>query len=84
MLGYESKGELLRANLAKDMCLDPGEHDKAIELYSNTHLAQVREALWKTKDGRRIKVRVSGRNILDSGSKERVFEQIVEGTTALQ
>jgi PAS domain S-box-containing protein len=83
LLGYESESELLRANLAKDIYLDPSDREKAVELYSKTHLAQFSEALWKTKDGRRIKVRVNGQTILDSVGHGRVFEEVVEEATAL-
>jgi two-component system, sensor histidine kinase and response regulator len=82
MLGYDSETELLRANLARDVYVDPSEREKTVELYSNAHLIQVTEPLWKTKDGRQIKVRVNGQSIVAKASKEKVFEEIVEETTA--
>ena len=81
MLGYDSETELLRANLARDVYLDPSEREKTVELYSNTHLIQVTEPLWKTKEGRQIKVKVNGQNILDKAGKGKVFDEIVEETT---
>jgi two-component system, sensor histidine kinase and response regulator len=81
MLGYDSETELLRANLARDVYLDPSEREKTVELYSNTHLIQVTEPLWKTKEGRQIKVKVNGQNILDKTGKGKVFDEIVEETT---
>jgi PAS domain S-box-containing protein len=83
MLGYDSETELLRANLARDVYLDPSEREKTVELYSNTHLIQVTEPLWKTKEGRQIKVRVNGQIMLDKAGNEEVFEEIVEDAVAL-
>jgi PAS domain S-box-containing protein len=82
MLGYDSETDLLSANLARDVYVNPEEREKTVELYSNTHQIRVTEALWKTKDGRQITVRVNGQIIQDKAGKEKVFEEIVEDTTA--
>jgi PAS domain S-box-containing protein len=82
MLGYDSETELLTANIGTDVYVDPGEREKTVELYSNTHLIRVTEALWKTKDGRQIPVRVNGQIMQDKEGKEKVFEEIVEDATA--
>jgi PAS domain S-box-containing protein len=82
MLGYDSETDLLSANLARDVYVDPEEREKTVELYSNTHLIRVTEALWKTKNGGQITVRVKGQIIQDKAGKEKVFEEIVEDTTA--
>jgi PAS domain S-box-containing protein len=83
MLGYDSETELLRVNLTRDVYVDPVEREKTVKLYSNTHLVRVTEALWKTKDGRQIKVRVNGQIMLDKAGNEEVFEEIVEDAVAL-
>ena len=83
MLGYDSETELLGVNLARDVYVDPVEREKTAELYSNTQLIRVTEALWKTKDGRQIKVRVNGQLMLDKAGNEEVFEEIVEDAVAL-
>lgn len=83
MLGYDSETEMLRVNLARDVYLDPVEREKTVKLYSNTHLIRVTEAVWKTKHGRQIKVRVNGQIMLDKAGNEEVFEEIVEDAVAL-
>jgi PAS domain S-box-containing protein len=82
MLGYDSESELLSANLARDVYVDPSEHEKTVELYSNKHLIQVTEPLWKTKDGRQITVRINGQVILNKASEGKIFEEIVVDTTS--
>jgi PAS domain S-box-containing protein len=83
MLGYDSETELLRVNLARDVYVDPVEREKTVKLYSNAHLVRVTEAVWKTKHGRQIKVRVNGQIMLDKAGNEEVFEEIVEDAVAL-
>ena len=83
MLGYDSETELLSANLARDVYVDPVEREKTVKLYSNTHLVRVTEAVWKTKHGRQIKVRANGQIMLDKAGSKEVFEEIVEDTVAL-
>lgn len=81
MLGYESEAELLRANLAKDVYVDPAERQRIIEQHSKTELILDRDLVWKRKDGRRINVKANGRVIRDETGGVECFEVIVEDVT---
>jgi two-component system cell cycle sensor histidine kinase/response regulator CckA len=81
MLGYDSEAELLRANLARDVYVDPAERERIIEQHSKTDLILDRELLWKRKDGQQITVRANGRVIRDATGMLERFEVIVEDVT---
>jgi len=81
MLGYTSEAELLRANLAKDVYVDPAQRKRIIEQYSKTDLILDCEALWKRKDGSQITIRGNGRVIRDETERVECFEVIVEDIT---
>ena len=68
MLGYESRQELLQANLATDIYRYPAEHQKINELFlRDSHFKDI-EVEWKRKDGAFITVRCSGWPVKDESS----------------
>ena len=81
MLGYDSEAELLRANLARDVYVDPAERERTVALYSRSDQIVDIEVLWKRKDGRQISVRVNGRVIRDKTGRVEFFDAIVEDVT---
>jgi two-component system cell cycle sensor histidine kinase/response regulator CckA len=81
MLGYGSEAELLRANLARDVYVNPAERQRNIERYSKSELTLDGETLWKRKDGSQITIRGNGRAIRDETERVECFEVIVEDIT---
>src|ERR1700737_5479733 len=68
MLGYESRQELLQANLATHIYRLPAEHQKINEMFlRDSHFKDI-EVEWKRKDGAFITVRCSGWPVKDESS----------------
>jgi len=67
MLGYESRAELLKMNLARDLYLDPQEHRRIIELLAMQQKFKDVEVEWRRKDGSLTKARCGGFVVKDGG-----------------
>jgi diguanylate cyclase (GGDEF)-like protein/PAS domain S-box-containing protein len=65
MLGYESKEELLAANRASDMAFDLGHGAPSTGNLRESASIEPVENEWKRKNGTSLKVRLSGRGVLD-------------------
>ncbi|HXF96088.1 MAG TPA: PAS domain S-box protein [Gemmatimonadales bacterium] len=81
MLGYDSADELLAADLAADIYLDPSERARRIGDYRRTQSLRNVETRWKRKDGTPIWVRLNGRGVWDAEGNLEGFEVIVEDVT---
>jgi two-component system cell cycle sensor histidine kinase/response regulator CckA len=81
MLGYEWPDELLRINPATDLCRDPLEHQRLIELFASHKRFQDVEVEWKRKDGTFIKARCSGWPVIGEGVEAVCFEIFAEDVT---
>jgi two-component system, cell cycle sensor histidine kinase and response regulator CckA len=81
MLGYDSPGELLRMNLAKDLYFEPDEHQRIIEMLATKKSFKDVEVEWKRKDGTLTKARCSGLLVKDEGEEEAYFEVFAEDAT---
>src|SRR2546422_4361619 len=76
MLGYDSAEELLARNITKDVYKNPDERQRVID--NSADLSSGVEVEWKTKGGKIIQVRLSGRAIRDEAGKPVAFEAIAE------
>jgi PAS domain S-box-containing protein len=76
MLGYDTVEELLALNLTKDVYQNPDERQRVIARFAD--LSSGIEVEWKTKSGKIIQVRLSGRAIGDTAGKLAGFEAIAE------
>jgi two-component system, cell cycle sensor histidine kinase and response regulator CckA len=81
MLGYDSPGELLKKNLARDLYFEPDEHQRIIELLATRKSFKDVEVEWKRKDGTLTKARCSGLLVKDEGEEEAYFEVFAEDAT---
>jgi two-component system, cell cycle sensor histidine kinase and response regulator CckA len=81
MLGYELPDELLRINPATDLCRDPLEHQRLIDLFASHKRFQDVEVEWKRKDGTFIKARCSGWPVMGEGDEAACFEIFAEDIT---
>jgi two-component system cell cycle sensor histidine kinase/response regulator CckA len=81
MLGYDSPGELLKKNLARDLYFEPDEHQRIIELLAMRSSFKDVEVEWKRKDGTLTKARCSGLLVKDEGEEEAYFEVFAEDAT---
>ena len=81
MLGYGTREELLGEDLARDMIQDPGRRAKLLG-QSNTEVpAEPVEIEWRRKDHTLLKVRLSGREVLDEHGEWEAYEVIAEDVT---
>jgi diguanylate cyclase (GGDEF)-like protein/PAS domain S-box-containing protein len=77
MLGYPSREELLRVNLATDILGDPSKRAQLLGHSADQDGADPLETEWMRKDGTTLKVRLSGRKVTNEGEMED-YEIIVE------
>jgi len=81
MLGYGSREELLAEDFARDMIQDPGRRAKLLGQSSVDDPAEPVEIEWKRKDHTVVKVRLSGRKVLDEHGELEAYEVIAEDVT---
>lgn len=81
MLGYATREELLKEDLARDMLQDPGRREKLLGQSSANAPAEPVEIEWKRKDHTLLKVRLSGREVLDEHGEWEAYEVIAEDVT---
>jgi PAS domain S-box-containing protein len=80
MLGYESQAELLQMNLTSDVYVDPLEHQRVNDLFTNQKDFTDVQVDWKRKDGTPIKARCTGwfvKSVLDGAAYFEVFAEDV-------
>ncbi|HXN26993.1 MAG TPA: PAS domain S-box protein [Candidatus Acidoferrales bacterium] len=81
MLGYESQAELLQLNLTTDVYLDPLEHKRVNEIFTNQNEFVEVQVDWKRKDGKPIKARCTGWLVKPAGGGAAYFEVFAEDVT---
>jgi diguanylate cyclase (GGDEF)-like protein/PAS domain S-box-containing protein len=82
MLGYLSKDELLKTNLAAGIVCDPGKRAQLLgHSGNNEDRGDPAEIDWKRKDGTILKVRLSGREVKGEQGAMDGYEIIVENIT---
>lgn len=81
MLGYESRDELMSANLANDILQDPVKRAQLLERSPRTGRADPVETEWKRKDGTILRVRLSGRKVRGDKGASDGYGIIVEDVT---
>ncbi|HYL69583.1 MAG TPA: PAS domain S-box protein [Candidatus Limnocylindria bacterium] len=81
MLGYDSAQELLQINPATDLCRDPLEHKRLLDLLADHMRFQDVEVEWKRKEGTFMKARCSGWPVAAEGSVAACFEIFAEDVT---
>jgi PAS domain S-box-containing protein len=81
MLGYESREELLKVNLATGICRDPKEHQRLIAVLPYEDSFKDLEVEWKQKDGTPITVRCSGWPVRDASGAMAYLEVFAEDVT---
>jgi two-component system, cell cycle sensor histidine kinase and response regulator CckA len=84
MLGYESRDELLKLNLAKDLYRDPEEHGRIIHLLEVHNNFKDEKIEWKRKDGTLTTARCSGLVVKDGGEDEGSFAVFAEDVSEKQ
>ncbi len=67
LLGYESAEALLGANLNADIYETPSQRTEMIAKYKTRDIVDGALVQWKTRDGRRLNVRIFGHVIVDGG-----------------
>jgi diguanylate cyclase (GGDEF)-like protein/PAS domain S-box-containing protein len=81
MLGYESKEELLAANRASEIAFELGRGSPSTESLPESVRIEPIENEWKRKNGTSLKVRLSGRGVLDDRGMFACYEIIVVDVT---
>jgi diguanylate cyclase (GGDEF)-like protein/PAS domain S-box-containing protein len=80
MLGYQSRDELLAANLATDILCDPSKRAQLLGRVVEHNGGDPLEVGWKRKNGITLKVRLSGREVRNRDELTS-YEIIVEDIT---
>jgi diguanylate cyclase (GGDEF)-like protein/PAS domain S-box-containing protein len=80
MLGYATREELLAVNLAADILCDPSRRAQLLGQSVEQEGADPLETEWKRKNGATLKVRLSGREVKNTGETDS-YELIVENIT---
>jgi diguanylate cyclase (GGDEF)-like protein/PAS domain S-box-containing protein len=80
MLGYPSREELLAINFAPDILSDPTKRAQLLGHSVEQDGADPLEVEWKRKNGATLKVRLSGREVINEGEMDS-YEIIVEDVT---
>jgi diguanylate cyclase (GGDEF)-like protein/PAS domain S-box-containing protein len=81
MLGYESREELLRLNLAANILNDPSQRAQLLGERGKGGAVDPLETVWSRKDGTRLKVRLSGREVSTAEGLRDGYEIIVQDVT---
>jgi diguanylate cyclase (GGDEF)-like protein/PAS domain S-box-containing protein len=81
MLGYGSREELLATGLACDIVQDPGKRARLLGHSGADALSDPLEIEWQRKDHAVLKVRLSGREVLNDHGELEAYEVIVEDVT---
>jgi PAS domain S-box-containing protein len=81
MLGYRSKEELLTRNLNVDIYEDPSARTSILKRFGSHERVDGVEVKWKRKDGKIIRVRISGGAVREKNGVISHFEVIVEDIT---
>src|SRR6266850_2513456 len=81
MLGYGSKEELLGVNLASDLIQDPVRRAQLLGKPDQQDSIDAVEVEWKRKDGKALKVRVSGQEVMGEQGELDTYEIITEDVT---
>ena len=81
MLGYGSKEELLSIGLARDIIADPARRAQLLGESSYNTAVDPIEIEWKRKDQAKLKVRISGREVLSEQGELEAYEVIAEDIT---
>jgi diguanylate cyclase (GGDEF)-like protein/PAS domain S-box-containing protein len=81
MLGYTSAEEVLTQDLARELIQDPGRRAKLLGQLSAGAPAEPVEMDWRRKDEGVLKVRLSGREVLDDRGALEAYELIAEDVT---
>ena len=67
LLGFDSKEDLFRLDLEKDVYADPRDRDRFQEIMRTQKFVDDFEAVLKKKDGQRLTTRISGNAVHDDG-----------------
>ncbi len=81
MLGYRSREELLNIDLAGEIICDPFRRLQLLGLSAGNDPANRMEIDWKRNDGTNLRVRVSGREVLNEKGSLSGYEIIAEDVT---
>jgi diguanylate cyclase (GGDEF)-like protein/PAS domain S-box-containing protein len=81
MLGFPSKEEVLATNLATEIFCDPGKRAQLLGHSGKRDQSDCLEVDWKRKDGRNLKVRLSGREVNTEAGRVDAYEIIAEDVT---
>jgi len=82
ILGYESKADLLKANLASHVFADAEDFAELLDICSDPGVNADHEAVWVTIDGVKRVVRVSGRAARSPLGEVECFELIAKDVTS--
>jgi diguanylate cyclase (GGDEF)-like protein/PAS domain S-box-containing protein len=81
MCGYTAKEELLAADLTREIISDPFKRKQLLGISGREDQNDTLEVDWKRKDGRPLKARLTGREVMLADGRAGGFEIIAEDVT---
>jgi diguanylate cyclase (GGDEF)-like protein/PAS domain S-box-containing protein len=81
MLGCTRKEELVAANLTNEIISDPFKRQRLLGCPEDLERSDALEMDWKRRDGRSLKVRLSGREVIGADQTSSGYEIIAEDVT---
>jgi diguanylate cyclase (GGDEF)-like protein/PAS domain S-box-containing protein len=81
MLGYASREELLKMNLASDIAQDGAKARQLFEQFGKRGLVDLIEMEWRRKDLAPLKVHLSGQEVISEQGELSAYELIAEDVT---
>jgi diguanylate cyclase (GGDEF)-like protein/PAS domain S-box-containing protein len=81
MLGYASREELLKMNLASDIAQDGAKGMQLFEQFGKGGLVDLLEMEWRRKDHAPLKVHLSGQEVISEQGELSAYELIAEDVT---
>lgn len=81
MLGYDTAGEVLALNLARDLYFDEDERDRLRAAHEATGRLEGVEVRWKKRSGEMILVSLHARTLIDDSGQVSGYEGLVQDVT---
>ncbi|MBA3459867.1 MAG: response regulator [Deltaproteobacteria bacterium] len=80
LLGYATVDDLLAVNVNEDIYVDPQQRIDMIEKYRRRGVVDGALVQWKTRDGRRVNVRIFG-HVIDEGGQASFDASVIDVTS---
>jgi len=81
MLGYENEAGMLKLNTTRDIFVTPGDRDRALAEIGSNQVSHI-DYIWRRRDGKKITVRLAGRQLPIESGRPVTYEVFAEDITS--